>query len=341
MTAETYSFYSVDVYDESTGFVLCEVYLENCETNKLPEFIRWRMTNLRANQSEPLSHADLMEHPEFQDKIGDWDGHPIRLRHECSELPYRVHGGRELDLMMKGLKPLSVFTCVEPSSSLERFLFRYFEPLVERRKLVSGKLCEEGGGDSTTTSTMKYALPNEAWRVEAYTLMALAARDCKWNDALERIEGLLLGYTREQNNSWIAYRKRNGYRWGLQATYKILTDVEVASVRKIGCKAFVSDGDPIRLYLPHYSDGQNDPSAALANGRNTALAKFYLPMVRFIEFSKGVNRASGVDFEIFEIPGSSLARLNELIDGIIEIIELPVARGLLADPEASHLPREP
>jgi hypothetical protein len=323
MTAEKYSFYGVDVHDKSTGFVLCEIYLENYEAKQLPKFIRRRMKNLQANQSEPLSHADLMGCPEFQDKIGEWGGHPIRLRRECSDLPYRVHGGRELDLMMKGLKPLSVFTYVERSSSLERFLFRYFEPLVERRKLVSRKVPEEGAGDGATTSTIMYALPSEAWRVEAYTLMALAARDCKWNDALERIEGLLLGYTREQNNSWSAYRKRNGYRWGLQTVYKILTDAEAASVRKTGCKAFLSDGDPIRLYLPHHSEGQNDPSAALANGRKTTLARFYLPMVRFIEFSKGVNRESGVDFEIFEIPGSSLAKLNELIDGIIEIIEFP------------------
>jgi hypothetical protein len=326
MTAEKYSFYGVDVHDESTGFVLYEIYLENCGAKTIPEFIRRRMKNLKADQWEPLSHAELMENPDFQDKIGEWDGHPIRLRHECSVLPYRVHGGRELDLMMKGLKPLSVFTYVERSSSLERFLFRYFEPLVERRKLVSRKVPEEGGGSGATTSTIMYALPNEAWRVEAYALMALAARDCKWNDALERIQGLLLGYTREQNNSWMAYRKRNGCRWGLQAVYKILTDVEVASVRKTGCKAFLSDGNSIHLYLPHHSDGQNDPSAALANGRNTTLARFYLPMVRFIEFSRGVNRESGVDFEIFEIPGSSLAKLNELIDGIIEIIE-PTAPG--------------
>jgi hypothetical protein len=42
MTAESYSFFSVDFYDEATGFVLHEVYLENFETNKLPGFLRSR-----------------------------------------------------------------------------------------------------------------------------------------------------------------------------------------------------------------------------------------------------------------------------------------------------------
>src|ERR1700731_4709930 len=130
MAAEAYSFYGVDFHDEATGFVLHEVYLENFEGNKLPEFIREKIQYLEANQSEPLDRARLMEHPEFRAEVGKWDKLPIRLRHESSELPYRIHGGRELDLMLKGRKPLSVFSHVEAASDLSIFLSKYFEPLV-------------------------------------------------------------------------------------------------------------------------------------------------------------------------------------------------------------------
>jgi hypothetical protein len=43
-----------------------------------------------------------------------------------------------------------------------------------------------------------------------------------------------------------------------------------------------------------------------------------------MEFSQGMTRSSDVDFEVFELPGSSLVTLNELIDGTIDIVELPV-----------------
>src|ERR1700726_1416382 len=124
MTADAYSFYGVDFYDEATGFVLHEVFLENFDGNQLPEYIREKIQGVQANQSEPLDRARLMKHPEFRAEVGKWDKLPIRLRHESSALPYRVHGGRELDLMLKGLKPLSVFSHVEAASGLASFLSR-------------------------------------------------------------------------------------------------------------------------------------------------------------------------------------------------------------------------
>jgi hypothetical protein len=316
-TAEAYSFYGVDFYDEATGFVLHEVYLENFEGSKLPEYIREKIQDVEANQSVPLDWVRLTEHPEFRAEVGKRDKLPLRLRHESSVLPYRVHGGRELDLMLKGLKPLSVFSRVEARSGLASFLSRHFEPLVGCGELVSARLDDDG----STAPTLMFALPNEAWRFEAYRLMTDTARATNWNDALERIEGSLLGYTLEQNNYWLSYRKRKGYRWGRQTAYRLLPDTEIEFVRKTGRKAFRFDDNPIRLYVPHESHDQSDPGAALTHFRRTALARFYFPMVKFMEFSRGVIRCANVDFDVFEIPDSELARLNELIDGTIDLIE--------------------
>ena len=149
MTPEAYSFYGVDFYDEATGLVLHEVYLENFEGDKLPEFIREKIPDLKVNQSEPLDRARVMERPEFSAEAGRWDKLPVRLRHKSSVLPYRIHGGRELDLMLKGRKPLSVFSHVKSGSGLASFLSRYFEPLVGCGELVSAKLNDEvHGADS-------------------------------------------------------------------------------------------------------------------------------------------------------------------------------------------------
>jgi hypothetical protein len=317
MTAQAYAFYGVDFYDEATGFVLHEVYLENVEANKLPGFIRDKIEHLEPNQSEPLDRARLMEHPEFMAVVGEWDKLPIRLRHESCVLPYRVHGGRELDLMLKRLKPLSVFSHVETASSLAGFLSRYFEPLVEGGELVAARLDDE----ESAAPTLMFALPDEAWRFEAYRLMAATARATNWNDALERIEGSLLGYTPEQNDCWISYRERKGHRWGRQTAYILLPDTEIEFVRKTGRKAFRFDDKPVRLYVPHESRDQSDPGAALRNFRRMTSARFYFPMVKFMEFSRGVTKCANVDFDVFEIPEAELARLNELIDGTIDLIE--------------------
>jgi hypothetical protein len=315
MTAEAYSFYGVDFYDEATGFVLHEMYLETFEEKKLPEYIREKIQDVKSNQSEPLDRARLLEDPEFRAAAGRWDKLPIRLRHESSVLPYRAHGGRELDLMLKGLKPLAVFSQVETASALAGFLSRYFEPLVGCGELVAARL------ENATAPTLMFALPDEAWRFAAYRLMADTARATSWNDALERIEGSLLGYTLEQNHQWISYRKRRGYRWGRQTAYRLLPETEIEFVRKTGRKAFRFDDDPVRVYVPHASDEQRDPGAALTNSQRTTLARFYFPMVKFLEFSAGVTKCANVDFDVFEIPNAEFARLNESIDGTIDLIE--------------------
>jgi hypothetical protein len=178
MTSEAYSFYGVDVYDEATGFVLHEVYLENFEGNKLPEYIREKIQDVEADRSEPLDRTRLMEHPEFM-VFGKWDKSPIRLRHESSVLPYRIHGGRELDLMLKGRKPLSVFSHVEAASVLSIFLSKYFEPLVGCGELVSARLDD---GSTAPTSMFAHAPPAQIDSVLASRIVAM-----------ERIQAGLIG----------------------------------------------------------------------------------------------------------------------------------------------------
>jgi len=46
----------------------------------------------------------------------------------------------------------------------------------------------------TKTRRVLYALPNEAWRIEAYLLLWKTAEKSGWNAGFERMEGSLLGY---------------------------------------------------------------------------------------------------------------------------------------------------
>lgn len=322
------SFFSIDVCDEDTGLLVHEIYLEDVDDRSLPDVLRHKMLTLGANQSELLSSGDLeqyleqylAQHSELRHELSQWPGLPVRIRHDRSEVGYRIHGGRELDLMTKGLKPLSVFSHVDPASGLASFLRRYFDPLVDASRLISGRIADEEFGSGFMAPAVMYALPSEAWRIQAYRLLADSARMAPWNDALEFTQGFLLGYTREQNDIWLGYRKRMGWRWGVQAMYRPVSERDIERFREFGKKAFMeSVGQPIRFYLPYHSDAGIDPESVLLELEKRPLAKFYLYARFYMDFSKCVVEHSGIKFEVFELPISRLADLNEAIDGVMDI----------------------
>jgi hypothetical protein len=53
-----------------------------------------------------------------------------------------------------------------------------------------------------------YALPREAWRIEAYLLLWKTAEKSGWNAGFERMEGSLLGYEDWQNDYHMERRFR-------------------------------------------------------------------------------------------------------------------------------------
>jgi hypothetical protein len=311
-----HSFFSVQCCDQETGYVVHELYLDDFE-GELAQFILEKKRALAAGQSAELDRDRLMQYQLFRERIGDWTDGPIRLFHESSELPYRVHGGREFDLMLKGLKPLSVFSLQDYPPNIKAFLQRYFDPLVTSGKLVSGELT----GDIFLAPATMYALPEEGWRIEAYRLMASASRISAWNDTLEFMQGSLLGYSSEENRLWAEYRRSTNQRWGLHCIYRPIEEGEVELIRKTGCKVFVTENEkPIRIYLPYDSPGKaDDPGSALARCHRMAVARFYVPATKFRRFSQGVIRNEDIDYEVFEIPGAELPQLNAAIDGTIEI----------------------
>jgi hypothetical protein len=134
--------------------------------------------------------------------------HPIR------EVPYLVHTNFELPLMLEGLKPLAVFHDAYPTEWLTETLER-FEPFVRSGRLVRSIV------DTPFTEAERarfagflgwrrafFALPGEEWRIDAFLLVAKVSTQTGWNEALERMEGSLLGYDDWQNDWWIEHRRQ-------------------------------------------------------------------------------------------------------------------------------------
>ena len=144
------------------------------------------------------------------------------------DLPYKIHTGRELALMLKGSKPLAYFSDTFPSASdVEVIPEKLFDPYVKQGRFV--KRAHAISADDCGPELQRlgrgmrilmYALPNQRWRIDAMILLLHTAAKCGWSEGFERIQGSLLGYEDLQNDIYIekiyrpACEKRKGQHTG-------------------------------------------------------------------------------------------------------------------------------
>jgi hypothetical protein len=132
---------------------------------------------------------------------------PIRIRPWCrhDELPYKIHTGRELALMLKGTKPLAHFTGqYPPDAEVEEIPERLFDPYVGTGRFVKREhVVPSSSGRSGRIRRVYYALPEEQWRIDAFILLLETAAKSGWSEGFERMEGALLGYEDWQNDIFI------------------------------------------------------------------------------------------------------------------------------------------
>ena len=114
--------------------------------------------------------------------------------HCLRELPYLVHTGFELPLMLDGRKPLAIFA--DAPTWLEEYLAP-FAPFVANGRIVRRTI------DHPNVREIYFALPGEEWRIDAYRDLRPAT---PWSEALERRQGELLGYTEWENDCWAKWR---------------------------------------------------------------------------------------------------------------------------------------
>jgi hypothetical protein len=119
------------------------------------------------------------------------------------------HEGRELELMLAGKKPLSMFVVDDPDPGLEFFPEEDFDRAISEGKLVKHVVTEwlrDGRGPDCQLRKVFYALPGEEWRIKAYLLVweIYLTLVPGWRPDLERVIGALLGYERESTEQFLA-----------------------------------------------------------------------------------------------------------------------------------------
>jgi hypothetical protein len=122
----------------------------------------------------------------------------IRRAGHFSDLSYDIHTGRELLMMIEGAKPLSVFS---------KYTWEEFDPYGGQR---FDELHKHFGIQKHVHlqpdgyMNIFFCLPGEEWRISAYLSMRNEMKTNGHSAALERTEGELLGYTKEQCDEYMA-----------------------------------------------------------------------------------------------------------------------------------------
>ena len=194
----------LELKDQLTSCMLDEIYFSSEESHRLLDLLGIESPDLEG-ASYDMSAEDIATinaaFPSKEISVKASEGW-LRTRGTWDNVPYKLHTNRELLLMLGGDKPLTVFCDSQPwQSQVLIEMCEKFEPYVQDGRFVKREYIEINAQDARqSVRWVFFAQPAEAWRIDSYILMKQTAKFSGWNDALERMEGTLLGYTDEQNS---------------------------------------------------------------------------------------------------------------------------------------------
>ncbi|CDX20299.1 conserved hypothetical protein [Mesorhizobium sp. ORS 3324] len=213
-TAESIDFVLQEI-DPATGSAVAEARIHVSDLEELRSVLACDNPQLSGSwhlEPEDLERLGAICIPPREldrrlNRIESW--HPIR------EAPYLVHTNFELPLMLEGRKPLAVFQDAYPVEWLTETLER-FDPFVRSgrlaRRIIDTPFTEAERIRFPTFQGWRrafFSLPGEEWRIDAFLLLLRVFAKTGWNEALERMEGSLLGYEDWQNDWWIERKAKH------------------------------------------------------------------------------------------------------------------------------------
>lgn len=237
------------------------------------------------------------------------------------DVPYLVHGGYELPLLLGCRKQLARFSTEyppDPHWNEEKF-DRYVaagtlhkevvvEPFEQPHNLKDGRVLEG-------IRTVYYTRKGEEWRIPASKLVKDAAAKSKWNEDFERIEGMLFGYEEWQNDWWIAEFRRSRRKFGCLPVYRAVNAKDLAWIETAGYRALPpTDNSTVAVSLLY--EPPDDDAARRLMEFSGAVALVHLS-VRSLPFIDLVDGQTGPNYAV---PAARIKDLNRNIVGEIEIV---------------------
>jgi hypothetical protein len=136
----------------------------------------------------------------------------LRAWNGSREIPYLLHTGYELPLLLEGRKPFAQMSDVYPPKrhfDEDRFDRYVAQGVIHKEVVVEpfAKPLHVHGRVYEGQRIVYYARKGEEWRIQASKLIWSAAMRTSWSDDFERMEGMLFGYEDWECDWWIAHRR--------------------------------------------------------------------------------------------------------------------------------------
>jgi hypothetical protein len=203
-TAAVSSRFVLEAIDPVTECPTSDVSFDVDDIDELSRIIGVEEAKFDSGSEYELKDRDLVQLKSRYKIAFETGSQVVRLR--CwlplDGLPYKVHTGRELALMLEGNKPLAYFSGqYPPNPDVEEIPERLFDPYAAAGRFAKRECLTSALG--RTTRIVMYAVPHQGWRIDAMILLLETAAKSGWSEGFERMQGSLLGYEDWQNDIYI------------------------------------------------------------------------------------------------------------------------------------------
>lgn len=234
------------------------------------------------------------------------------------EVPYLVHTGYELPLLLDGRKKLARMSHAYPPATFDgehRFEHWVAKGLLHRQEVVEPF-------DPPTKKylghrTVYYTPKGEEWRIPASKLIWEAAeKSGGWNEYFERLEGMLYGYEDWQNDWWINVGLEGGGFGGLRLCCTVTAE-GLAWIEATGLRALPPTEKPsLAITICDRDAAEADLRALMQQDPDSAaLVRFNVLGRAFMALVDDLRRGGPWD-----LPRDRIPELNRNLRGAVVIV---------------------
>jgi hypothetical protein len=236
------------------------------------------------------------------------------------EVPYLVHTGYELALMLDGRKQFARISMeYPPMKHLDEDRFDHYvaqdmlhkevelEAFGEPHRMKNGRVFDG-------IRTVYYARKGEEWRIAAWKLVSKASGKAGWNESFERLEGMLFGYEDWQNDWWIADIRKRELEFGTLLAYSVVSSDDLAAIERSGFRALPPGGTPRKIASFLEVPERHKPSDMLKFEGAAALVRFRVKSLQFLDL------VDSKQSSLHEFPADRIKDINRVIVGDIEVV---------------------
>ena len=236
------------------------------------------------------------------------------------EVPYLIHTGYELALLLEGRKQFArMYYEYPPERHPEEDRFdRYvaqgalhkeveLEPFAKPSRSKFGQTFEG-------VRTAYYTRKGEEWRIAAWKLVSKASAKAGWNDSFERLEGMLFGYEDWENDWWIADRRKREQEFGTLLAYLAVSSADLAAIEHSGSRALPPTSSTLKIAVFVSLPESQELTRLLEPETTVTLVRFRVQIRRFFDL------VGSKQSPLHELPADRIKDLNRAIIGEIEVV---------------------